>query len=96
MPCPVDIEPEEADVKRTRRIEVIRYTRRVTIVQGGGAIAVTHESPAIDITPVQQEATPPAPEGEDKRPAVGDTVEPQTLRRPAFRLRDLLRLRKRL
>jgi hypothetical protein len=77
-------------VKRKRRIEVIRYTRRVTFIEGGDPPAVADELPAINITPV-------TPEGEDRRPAPGEAAEPQTpRRRPAFRLRDLLRLRKRL
>jgi hypothetical protein len=102
LPCPIAIETEKADVKRTIRIELIRYTRRVIIARGGDAIAVTNESPAINITPVPQEDTWPAPEGDghgcvikDSRLAAGEAVAPQTLRRRrAFRLRDLLRLRR--
>ncbi len=72
-------------MKRTRRIEVVRYTRRVVVTERGSAPADAGEPPAIDITPA-------APEGEDKRPDAGEAVEPQALRqRLASRLRDLLR-----
>ena len=82
-------------MKRTRRIEVISYTRRVTVLHRGEAPADANEVPAIDITPDAREVAPPAPHEKDRRPAAGDVVEPQTpVRRPAFRLRDLLRRRR--
>lgn len=63
-------------MKRTRRVEIIRYTRRITVVQGGDANAVTHELPFIDITPLPHKHTPPSPEDENRRPTAGETVEP--------------------
>ncbi len=75
-------------MKRTRRIEVVRYTRRVVVTERGSAPADAGELPAIDITPA-------TPEAEARRPAAGEAVEPQTpQRRSASRLRDLLRLRR--
>lgn len=72
-------------MKRTRRIEVVRYSRRVTVNEGGIMPAVTDGLPAIDITPA-------TPEGEDRTRGAGEASEPQALRqRLASRLRDLLR-----
>ena len=82
-------------MKRTRRIEVIRYSRRVTIVQGDDATSGIHESPVIDITPGARKVAPPAPHEEDRRPAAGAVVVTLAqLRKSAFRLRDLLRRRR--
>jgi hypothetical protein len=82
-------------LKRTRRIEVIRYTRRVTVLHRGEAPADANEVLAIDLTPDAREVAPPAPHEKERRPAAGDVAEPKApVRRQAFRLRDLLRLRR--
>jgi len=73
-------------VKRTRRIEVVRYTRRVTVSEGGNAPADADELCAIANTP----GTP-----EEERAAAFEPAEHKTPRRATpFRLRDLLRLRR--
>ena len=75
-------------MKRTRRIEVVRYTRRVVVTERGSAPADAVEPPAVDITPA-------TPEAEARRPSASEAVEPQTpQRRSASKLRDLLRLRR--
>lgn len=84
-------------MKRTRRIEVIRYTRRVMSVGGSDATAV-HNSAAdptiIDTVPDEQEVAPPAPEEEDKVTSTNHVAaDGVSRRRPNYKLRDLLRLR---
>ncbi len=84
-------------MKRTRRIEVIRYTRRVMSVEGSDATAVhnsTTDPTIIDIIPDEQEVVLPAPEEEDKGTSTSDVVaDGMPRRRPISKLRDLLRLR---
>ena len=85
-------------MKRTRRIEVIRYTRRVMSVGGSDATAV-HNS-ATDLTIVdtvlaEQDVAPPAPEEEDKVTSTSDVAADGMPRgRLNSKLRDLLRLRR--
>ena len=85
-------------MKRTRRIEIISYRRRITVTQGVGSpadsAAITHPQ-VIDVTPGVREVTPPAPEGKDRGLGASDVTTHETQRRrPAFKLRDLLRLRR--
>ena len=49
-------EIKETPLKRTRRVEVIRYSRRVTVIESSGAIneAAITELPIIDIGPEQE------------------------------------------
>lgn len=82
-------------MKRTRRIEVISYSRRVTVTTGTRtpAVLTDHtEPPAIDITPTE-EAVNAAPKQEDKGSGTnGVSAHEPPRRRPTLRLRDLLRL----
>jgi hypothetical protein len=52
---------EEADLKRTRRIEIVRYSRRVTLSSVGDA-PDRAEGPAINILLDALSDTAPAPE----------------------------------
>ena len=83
-------------MKRTRRIEVIRYTRRVMSVGGSDATAAhnsTIDPSIIDIIPDEQEVALPAPEDEDKGTSTSGVVADEIpRRRPNSKLRDLLRL----
>ena len=72
-------------MKRTRRIEVVRYTRRVTVCEGGARDRA--EGPAVDILLEALGDTAPAPE-EFLHEAVEGGVAPP---RPPL-LRRLLRL----
>jgi hypothetical protein len=73
-----------------RRVEVIRYTRGVTMVQCGSGPADSDGLPVIDIIPA-------APEREDNQSGAGESVKSQkSQRRLAFRPRDLLRPVRRL
>ena len=81
-------------MKRTRRIEVITYTRRVTFVEGGDAPAAPSPlagPPPIDINADAPGSTPPADVEGEGGPLLCETapVEPPP-GRPAFRLRNLL------
>ena len=84
-------------MKRTRRIEVIRYTRRVVSVKGSDATAVhnsTTDPTIIDIIPDEQEVVLPAPKEENKGASTSDVAaDGMPRRRPISKLRDLLRLR---
>jgi hypothetical protein len=85
-------------VKRKRRIEIIRYSRRVTVIQGvvppADPTAIIHPQ-VIDVTPGARDGTPPAPEGKDRGLDASDATARETQRRrSAFKLRDLLRLRR--
>lgn len=84
-------------MKRTRRIEVVRYTRRVMSVGGSDATAVhnsTTDPTIIGIVPDEQEAAPPAPAEEDEGTSTSDVAaDAVSRRRPNYKLRDLLRLR---
>ena len=85
-------------MKRTRRIEVIRYSRRVTVTTGNGTstdLTDHTKLPVIDILPGVDEVIHPAPEQEDAGYSTNDvfaTHEPPR-QRLTLRLRDLLRLR---
>ena len=85
-------------MKRTRRIEVIRYTRRVVSAGGGDATAVhnsTTDPTIIDTVPEGQAVAPPAPKEEDKGTPISDVASVEMpRRRPISKLRDLLRLRR--
>jgi hypothetical protein len=84
-------------MKRTRRIEITRYRRRVTVSQGGDDTAdpVTELS-AIEVAAGEWEVIPPGDEQADDGSL--KMLESAALqispRRPRFSLRDLLRLRK--
>ncbi len=84
-------------MKRTRRIEIIRYSRRVVVTQCDATpadpVASTKLS-VIDITPGVQEVISFAPEQRDTGSVTNDVAAHETPRRLLpFRLRDLLRSR---
>ena len=74
-------------MRRTRRIEIVKYTRRVTVSEGGNAPADSDERPPIDLNLV-------APRGADMLAPSAEATETQGLRPRAWRLLDLLRLRR--
>lgn len=85
-------------MKRTRRIEIIRYSRRVTATQGDDTPTAPADSTkltVIDITPGVEEVMPSAPEQWDTGSTTDGVSTHETPQRlPAFRLRDLLRPRR--
>jgi hypothetical protein len=78
-------------MKRTRRIKVISYSRRVTVIEGGDSVAgsaVLDDLSLIDVIPLANEDV-------DTRMATIDvTNETSPQPKPGRRLRDLLRLRR--
>jgi hypothetical protein len=85
-------------MKRTRHIEITRYTRPVTVSQGSDDTANrAPELSAIEVAAGEWEVIPP---GDEQANAGGlKALESAALqvprRRSRFSLRDLLRLRKR-
>jgi hypothetical protein len=77
-------------MKRTRRIRVISYSRRVTVIEGGDSPAgssTVDDLPVIDVIPL-------ATEDVDTRTTTIDVANKRSPPQPGRRLRDLLRLRR--
>jgi hypothetical protein len=75
-------------MKRTRRISVISYSRRVTVIEGYDSPArssTVDDLPAIDVIPF-------ATEDVDPRTTTIDVAKKRSPPQPARRLRDLWRL----
>ena len=86
-------------MKRTRHIEITRYSRRVTVSQGSDDTAdPAAEFLAIEVAAGEWEVIPPGPdEVNDGSLEVGKSdAVPRSRRRRRFSLHDLLRLRKRI
>ena len=85
-------------MKRTRRIEIVRYSSRVTLIQGvvpPADTAVITQPSVIGVTLGGRETTPPTADAKDRgSEATGDTAHETPRRRAAFKLLDLLRLRR--
>ena len=90
-------------MKRTRHIEITRYSRRVTVRQGSDDTAdPALELSAIEVAAGEWEVIPQGDQQADDgslkmlESAALQVSQPQiSRRRPRFSLRDLLRLRKR-
>lgn len=83
-------------MNKTRRIEITRYSRRVTLMQGSDATAeAATELSAIEVVTNVREVISSAPEEvNDGRLSVVESAAAQTSRRgPRFSLRDWLRRR---
>jgi hypothetical protein len=89
-------ETKEADMKRTRHIEITRYSRRVTVIQGSDDTAVpAAELSAIEVVANDWEVVPLGHEEvSDGHLRVVESAAVQMSRpRPSFSLRDWLRRR---
>jgi hypothetical protein len=85
-------------MKRTRHIEITRYTRRVTVSQGSENTAGPDaELSAIEVAAGAWEVVPPGHEelNDGGLKAIESAALQISRRRPRFSLRDLLRLHKR-
>jgi hypothetical protein len=82
-------------MKKTRRIEITRYSRRVTVIQGGDQTTASAESAVIeDIANVLEEGALAQMEVTDGQlRAVEATVLEQSRRRSRLGLRNWLRRR---
>ena len=77
-------------MKRTRRIKVISYSRRVTVIEGSDSVvgfAPADDLPVIDVMSLANEDV------DTRMTAIGVTNKTSPLRL-GRRLRDLLRLRR--
>jgi hypothetical protein len=91
-------------MKRTRRIEITRYSRRVTVSQGSDDTAEpAAELPAIEVAAGEWEVIPPGDQqADDSRLRAVESAALQisqqqiSQRRPRFSLREWLLLRKRI
>jgi hypothetical protein len=83
-------------LKRKRRIEITRYSRRVTAVEGWDTSDTTALPTVSDTMADVIESIAPAPEEyrEDETTAHGAATYKTPGRRLAIKLRDLLRLRR--
>ena len=86
---------ERSTLKRIRYINVVRYSRRVTVTQGAPAVTeMSTEQCADDLMLELLEELTPQPERVDDAGSAPDgTPADQPARRSRFKLRDLLRLR---
>jgi len=89
-------------MKRTRHIEITRYSRRVTVSQGSDDTDPVAELSAIEVAAGEWEVIPPEDERANndslkmlESAALQISQQQVSQRRPRFSLRDLLRLRKR-
>ena len=83
-------------MKRRRRIEITRYSRRITVIQSETAAAETAAEQQTDDLILERFEDLLTPEQADRDGPVPDDVEADQppRHRPFFSLRDLLRLRK--
>jgi len=88
---------KEDGLKRIRRIEITRYSRRITVIQGAPAVADTPtEQQAVDMILEILEGVPPPKRADCDGSVPGDvSADHLPRRRSFFRLGDLLRLCKR-
>lgn len=86
-------------MKRTRRIEITRYSRRVTVIQGSDeTTGPAAELSALELVAGEWEVIPQGDEqANDGTLKMLESAALQiSQRQPRFSLRDLLRLRKRI
>lgn len=84
-------------MKRTRRIEITTYSRRVTVIQGGENPAdPAAELLAIEVAAGEWEVIPPGDEqaNDGRLRALKPAALQVSRRRPRFSLRDWLRRRR--
>lgn len=88
----LELKRKGGDLKGTRRIELVRYSSRFTVIGGSDSVekaAATPEPPVIDI--VRSEPDAPADEPGPQASDLAWVYGPRTLH-PWSRLRNLLRL----
>lgn len=79
-------------MKKTRRLEITKYSRRVTVIRASNAVVETvaiAELPVIDISSESQDSPPATDESGEQ---VATLVDADKTPRQHFRLRDLLKL----